>query len=68
MMLCPEVSVDLPLTSMADALMTSEFGMLCYSADSSGFFVGRVVLSFCEAIFCYYQSGMLITAHRKASI
>jgi hypothetical protein len=68
MMLLPEVSVDLPLTSMADALMMSAFGMLCYSVDSSGFFTGRMILSFCEAIFCYYQSGMLITVHRKASI
>jgi len=68
MMLHPGVSVDLPVTCVADALITDEFGMPCYSADLSGFFIWRVILSFCEAIFCYYQSGMLITVHRKASI
>ena len=66
MMLHPEVSVDLPFTPEAHVLMTSEYKMLCYSVDSSSFFIGRVILSFCEAIFCYYQTVMLITAHRKA--
>jgi len=37
MMLLPEVPVDLSVTSMADILMTSEFGMLCCSADSKRF-------------------------------
>jgi len=37
MMLLPEVPVDLPVTSLADILMTSEFGMLCCSADSKRF-------------------------------
>jgi hypothetical protein len=68
MILHPEVSVDFLITSVADVLMMSEFGMLYYSMDSCGFFIWRVILSFCEAIFCYYQTGMLITVQRKASI
>jgi hypothetical protein len=41
MMLHPEISLDLPVTCMADALIMDEFGMLCYSADSSGILIGR---------------------------